>query len=224
MAPTRQADAAADVVDDAAVAGAAELVDELTAGYRAADGAQRRIVAAALACIARWGVAKTSLDDIAREAGVGRATVYRAVPGGKDRVLELVLARELGRVFHELDAEMAAATDLPDLLSRGLTAALRTVADHPALRTMLELEPERVLPTFTFDRLDRPMAVAVALAGPHLARFLPPGDVRVAADWVTRLLFTYSLNPTTAVDPHRPETVRRIVQTYLVPALTSEEQ
>jgi AcrR family transcriptional regulator len=224
MAPTYQADAAADVVGDAAVAGAAELVAGLTAGYRAADGAQRRIVAAALACIARWGVAKTSLDDIAREAGVGRATVYRAVPGGKDRVLELVLAHELGRVFHELDAELAAATDLPDLLSRGLTAALRTVADHPALRTMLELEPERVLPTFTFDRLDRPMAVAAALAGPHLARFLPPGDVPVAADWVTRLFFTYSLNPTTAVDPHRPETVRRIVQTYLVPALMSEEQ
>lgn len=222
MAATSPADAAD--LADVAPAGAPQLVDELTARYRAADAGERRIVAAALACIARWGVAKTSLDDIAREAGVGRATVYRAVPGGKDRVLDLVLDHELGRAFHELDAEMAAATNLADLLSRGLTAALRTVADHPALRTMLELEPERVLPNFTFDRLDRPMAVAAALAGPHLARFLPPGQVPVAADWVTRLLFTYSLNPTTAVDPHRPETVRRIVQTYLVPALTSEEQ
>ena len=56
-------------------------------------------------CIARWGVAKTTLDDIAREAGVSRATVYRTLPGGKDRLLAVVLDHEVGRFFHEVDAE-----------------------------------------------------------------------------------------------------------------------
>ena len=36
---------------------------------------------AALACVARVGVAKTTLDDVAKEAGCARATVYRCFPG-----------------------------------------------------------------------------------------------------------------------------------------------
>jgi AraC-like DNA-binding protein len=41
-----------------------------------------RIIDATLACLARHGTAKTTVDDIARQAGVSRATVYRAFPGG----------------------------------------------------------------------------------------------------------------------------------------------
>lgn len=48
------------------------------------------VVDAALACIGRWGLAKTTLDDIAREAGISRATVYRRVPGGKAGLVALV--------------------------------------------------------------------------------------------------------------------------------------
>jgi AcrR family transcriptional regulator len=49
------------------------------------------LIDATLQCIARWGVAKTGLDDVAREAGVSRATVYRAFPGGKDALFNTVL-------------------------------------------------------------------------------------------------------------------------------------
>ena len=44
-----------------------------------------RIVDAALRCLARQGIAKTTVDDIAREAGLSRATLYRAFPGGQGR-------------------------------------------------------------------------------------------------------------------------------------------
>ena len=44
----------------------------------------KRIVDATLRCVGRWGLAKTTLDDVAREAGCSRATVYRLFPGGKD--------------------------------------------------------------------------------------------------------------------------------------------
>ncbi|MBV9252708.1 MAG: helix-turn-helix transcriptional regulator, partial [Actinobacteria bacterium] len=50
----------------------------------------QRILDATLRCIGRWGVAKTTLEDVAREAGCSRATVYRAVPGGKDGLIEAV--------------------------------------------------------------------------------------------------------------------------------------
>ena len=61
-----------------------------------------RITAGALVCIARWGTAKTTLDDIAREAGCSRATIYRLFPGGKRAVLDAAGEVELARILDEL--------------------------------------------------------------------------------------------------------------------------
>ena len=51
------------------------------------DPQQTRLVDAALECVAKWGVEKTSLDDVAKSAGISRATVYRLFPGGKEAVV-----------------------------------------------------------------------------------------------------------------------------------------
>jgi len=194
-------------------------VDGLMAGYRAADEPQQRLVAAAVACIARWGVAKTSLDDIAREAGLSRATVYRALPGGKDRLLALVLGHEVGRFFHEVDADLAGATDLSDLLTRGVGRALVCFADHPALRTLLRQEPELILPHFAFNRLDRLLAVTTELGRPHLGRFLREEAIRPTAEWCARLVLTLTIHPLPGFDPHDRDAVARLVDTYVIPAL-----
>ncbi|HEX4866160.1 MAG TPA: TetR/AcrR family transcriptional regulator [Acidimicrobiales bacterium] len=64
------------------------------------EGARNRLVDAAEACFTRFGVAKTTLEDIATEAGVSRATVYRYFEGGRDEVILGVVLRE-GKEFLE---------------------------------------------------------------------------------------------------------------------------
>ena len=56
-----------------------------------------RVLDAALACVARVGVAKTTLDDVAKEAGCARATVYRCFPG-RQALMRAVLDREIAAV------------------------------------------------------------------------------------------------------------------------------
>src|SRR2546423_4480675 len=102
---------------------------------------EERVVDAALRCIARWGVAKTTLDDVAREAGCSRATVYRLFPGGKDGLIDTVVHLEVKRCLEALAAELAAATDLEDLLVRGIAHASRTLREHAALQFVLAYEP-----------------------------------------------------------------------------------
>src|SRR4051812_24799591 len=106
----------------------------------------KRIVDAALRCVARWGVNKTTLEDVAREAGMSRATVYRLVPGGKDGLMELVARVEVTEFFQELAQRLDAATDLEDLIVTGMTEAGRHIAEHPALQYIITYEPEIVLP------------------------------------------------------------------------------
>src|SRR5690242_16576303 len=69
-----------------------------------------RIRHAALVCVGRFGLAKTTVDDIAREAGCSRATLYRYFDG-KPAILRAAVAAELDRVASALiDAGRAEPT------------------------------------------------------------------------------------------------------------------
>ena len=65
-----------------------------------------RIIDGTLACLARHGTVKTTVDDIARESGVSRATVYRAFPGGRDEILGAVVDTEMARLFSALGVRL----------------------------------------------------------------------------------------------------------------------
>ena len=53
-------------------------VIDLRAGALAEEDPQNRVIAATLRCMARWGITKTTLDDVAREAGLSRALAEMA--------------------------------------------------------------------------------------------------------------------------------------------------
>ena len=53
-------------------------------------------------CTDRWGLDKVTIDDIARESGVSRATLYRIFPGGRDTLFEACRVYELDEFFTRL--------------------------------------------------------------------------------------------------------------------------
>ncbi len=120
--------------------------------------ARERILAATLVSLARYGVAKTTLEDVAKEAGCARATVYRYF-GGKQQLLDAVVTHESARVLAAVDAAAATEPTLEDaLVAMGVTAA-HAVLEHDALQFVLAHEPELVLPWITFDGADRFLAL-----------------------------------------------------------------
>jgi AcrR family transcriptional regulator len=185
------------------------------------DTAEARLVAAALRCIARWGVAKTTADDIAREAGVSRATLYRAFPGGRDVVLAAVLRHEVGRFFATVSSELDRADSLEDLLVCGFVEADTFLRNHAALRYLIVHEPDRLLPGSTLERLSRVVALAAGFAEPHLARFVPADRARSSAELVTRLAISFALVPSTTVDLGDAASVRHFIRTHVLPGLTA---
>ena len=150
-----------------------------------------RIVDGALRCLARQGIAKTTVDDIAREAGLSRATVYRTFPGGKEGILAAVVETEVARLFSSLAVAMGEATDLEDVLVAGMVESARRLRDHEALAYLLEHEPGAVLPHLTFGELDRVLLVAGDLAAPFFARWLEPEQASRAAEWAVRIVLAY---------------------------------
>jgi AcrR family transcriptional regulator len=179
------------------------------------------VSAAALRCIARWGVAKTSLDDVAREAGVSRATVYRAFPGGKDALIESVARAELVAFHDAITARLEKATSLEELLVAGVHEAGRRLVEHRVLQVLLAYEPELILPHVSFAGMDRLLSGATELATPWLERWLDPPLARRTAEWVTRLVISYATCPSDAVDLCDESSVRQLVATFVLPALSN---
>lgn len=182
-----------------------------------ADPLETRVVDAMLECIGRWGLAKTTADDVARTAGISRATLYRTFPGGMDVVFDAVIRHETGRFFQTVTARLDDTDTLEDLLVVGIVEAARFLQGHQALEYVLTHEPERVLPTFSVDRLSRAHDVAAGFVAPHLARF----DAAAHAEWVVRNFFSYALNPSPVLPLTDEAAVRRFVTTYLTPVLTA---
>ena len=187
------------------------------AGWLAAQPAERELVAAALRCIGRWGIRKTSLEDIAAEAGVSRATVYRVFPGGKERLVDTVVHHEVGRLIHERHHRPArrrrprAAAHgrhgggLVDRGPRGAAVGHRPRARARRCRTSPSTG-----------------STACSCSPPTCAGHISSGSSRptrsaAATELLVRVAVTLALRPADWLDTHDPESVRRLVRTYLRP-------
>lgn len=182
--------------------------------------ATERILDAALVLVARWGVTKTTLSDVAREAGCSRATLYRAFPGGKQHVFAALGARELGGYLQSVVDAVDAAEDLEDAVTRALVVAARLLRDHDAARFVLEHEPKLVLPFLGFKQVDRLYAHTSAVVGPHLERFVPRDRAAWLSEWAARIFVTYLFNPDPDVDLSSADATRDLVSRYVLPAFT----
>ena len=111
-----------------------------------------RVLAGAYECVARFGLAKTTVDDVAKTSGISRATIYRLFPGGRDQLLRETVGWEMNRFFARLADEVDGAPDFATLLEQAVTFAHRAVNEHEVLQKVLVTEPERLLPLMTIEQ------------------------------------------------------------------------
>ena len=156
-----------------------------------------RILEGAYACVARWGLAKTTVDHAAREAGLSRATVYRHFPGGKDELLAGVVDFEVLRFFGRMTEAVRGSTNLLEVTEASLSFAHRALAEHVVLQQILRSEPQLLVPRITesTNRLQpfvrqffEPYVAAEAASG----RLRPGVDPRLAADYVARMALSHA--------------------------------
>lgn len=181
-----------------------------------------RILDAAQVLVARWGVAKTSLGDVATEAGMSRATLYRVFPGGKQQVHLTLALREVTTYAQAIADAIDSGETFADAMTRGLVVAARLLRDHDAAQFVLEHEPALFTPVLGFRGVDLVYRNAAARLGPHLTRFVPRARADWAVEWAVRLFVSYIANPDPDVELGDIEVTRRLVERYLVPAFAAD--
>jgi AcrR family transcriptional regulator len=178
-----------------------------------------RIVDGALRCMAAQGIAKTTVDDVARAAGCSRATVYRVFPGGKDAVLRAVADTEVARFFSQLAVRMGEAADVEGVIVAGMVAAAREILGHQALAYLCAHEPEVVLERLAFEHFDEMLHVAGGFTAPFLGRWLDHDEAGRVAQWATRIVLSYLSNPLDGIDLTDERQVRALVRTFVLPGI-----
>jgi AcrR family transcriptional regulator len=181
-----------------------------------------RAVAATLACVARHGLAKTTFDDVAREAGCARATLYRYF-GGKRQLVRLTVAREAARIAAAVRQAADAEPTFEGAVVAAIVRAARELRDNEALQFLFAFEPELVLPHVTFDAGNRFLVGAGSAIAPALERFLPADRTDRAGEWLARVVLTHALSPSSPIDLTDEAAARALVRELVLPGLLASE-
>ena len=180
------------------------------------DTTRQRILEATYACVARRGMAKTTVEDVAREAGISRATVYRTFPGGRDELVDATISWAVYDFFAKLYERIQGSADLEEVMERGIMFAHRSIIEHDVLQRVMQTEPEKLLPSLTVGSIRIREGIATFLVPYLAARGLAPGvDLDEAADFLARMVLSYMASPG-RWDLDDPDQVARLVESELL--------
>lgn len=101
------------------------------------EAARQRLLAATARCIAREGIAATSVAAIAAEAGVSRQTVYRYFRGRDELVLRAIRAASEG-LRERIERRIGGLGDPAAVIVETLVVGLAGVRGDPVLRAMAD--------------------------------------------------------------------------------------
>lgn len=180
------------------------------------------LLAAAARRFVAVGLRETTMEAIAREAGAGKATLYRYF-GNKDAVIDALLEREAERFGRELEAAASTRDTAPDRLEAAFLAGVRFFVEHPVLTKGRDEEPGLLLPRITANGgplVQRGFQLFTALIAEGVER----GQFRAvepaaAAEVVVRLILSYFSFPPMHVRVDDPDEARAFAHALIAGAL-----
>lgn len=162
----------------------------------AMNDARDRIMDAVLVCVDRVGLGGFALEDVAAEAGLSRATIYRQFEGGREQLIRETVTREVARFWGELAATVAGEPDLESRIVLGVMEAHRKIAGHDLLQRLVAAEPEEFIPALLESEPLVHMVLRDYTIGLLAGEVLADGvDLGEAADYLTRMLLSHIGSP-----------------------------
>lgn len=122
------------------------------AEIEASTDRRSEIVAAARSCFQRWGLAKTTMDDIAKEVGIARPNLYRYFPN-KAALASAVSAAESARINEHRRAHIRIEGPVADLIERSIIMGLEQALADDYLTDLMTADNQELVPA-TIDATD----------------------------------------------------------------------
>lgn len=184
-----------------------------------------KIIDATVKCFRRFGINKTSMDDIAKAAKLSRPTIYRYFPSRHHLAVE-VLVREVRDHTRLVVPILKEHRYPPRALVEGIMFDLATAKDHPYTSIIVSDAGSELLAKVSGS--DETMLAAMSEQWlPSLTRWREDGYLRPELKmddvllWITLYMHTSLGKSFVAMNDER---MRRLLNTLVVPALFDLEK
>jgi len=182
---------------------------------------QQRLLDSAETCYAQFGLTKTTMEDVARWAGLSRATVYRYFEN-RDDLLMGVVEREARRTAADIGLRIRSIRDPGKYIVEGILQSLTEIPKRPAL-SMLFLADAVGVTSRLLLTSERLVSIGLELLLPVIEPAREKGllrdsvDVDTTIEWIFRILTSYLTVPSPLASSE--EDMRDLLRRMLLPAL-----
>lgn len=187
------------------------------------DETSARVLDAAYEQFCRMGIQRSTMEDVARRAGVSRITVYRRF-ATKTALVEQVVRREFRKYFDQFLIEIRRAETAADRVVLGFVSSLRAIRNNPLIGGLMETEPDLLVPSMINDG-GRTVAVVRQFVADQLRHEQRAGnvsaelDVDLVAEMMVRISASFLAIPSELVDLDDEEQLAALARRFLVPML-----
>ncbi len=188
----------------------------------AGETTRERLLDAAENCIRRSGIRRTTVGQIAEEAGISRAWLYRLFPD-KTALIGAALLRGDEEFWARARAHVDNATTLADQVAAAVTFS-RTKQPAALVLHLKESEPE-AMAAVVGSGLRQILPGMTGFWHPYLETARARGEVRAdldvaqAAEWILRMVLSLVTVPGDVVDIDDPQAVRSFLRAFLMTGL-----
>jgi AcrR family transcriptional regulator len=173
--------------------------------------------------MARLGVSRLSMTDVAMQAGISRGAVYLHF-ADRDALVDAVLTRAASR-FVATSAE--AVSRRRTLVAQVVEAAvfIREHLGDDVITLRLPADEESLLATLLTSRRQRMVEEWIEFWLPYLASAEARGEVRQgldhrqAAEWIVRMMLSFAVMPPISFEAESPSQLRAFVRAFIVDGL-----
>ncbi len=185
---------------------------------------RERLLDAAEGCLAQFGPQKTSMEDVARAAGMSRATVYRYFEN-RDALLLGVASRQASSLATEAISYLSQFNTISDWLVEGLLFTLRELPKRSVFASLVTSLDSRASGSLFLGSTGL-IEIGANVLRPMFANAKEQGllrddiDIDMLIEWLLRVLWTY-LNAPSQVAPDE-ESMRKLFRMMLIPAVLKD--
>jgi AcrR family transcriptional regulator len=189
-----------------------------------AERTRERIIEAGFLLVRRVGIRRLAMEEVAEEAGVSRAALYRYF-ANKQALIDEVIEENARRWRHALNDLVAGKRTLASKVG----AAARFGHFPPEdllLLSLAETDPESLallLTTGAHRFLER----AIRFWAPHVDEAKARGEIdrsvdsRQGAEWIARSFYSLSTIPAITFDADDPAALERFARSFILAGLKS---